>query len=243
MTLNTEPISIKDVDIDTLAIKEKVERGPDCFSRTIVYGTKLLLIETPVLTIPFRMIQRKQPRGLQRFVAVSLENVDSDIKLFREFLETIDHMVACEIEDMDIHGIQQISPLVARKGKQKEDYLRCKVVSNKVMVKCDVFVNGEKYSKQLVNFEDFVKRGQKCQLHLQLNPLWKNKKFFGISYQIKAINFLCEKSEFTKKEPPEHFPLIDEEKCPTSPSPKPKFLTKISYIDSSKSKDKEETDF
>ena len=198
---NTLPMDFDEVDTEQLTISERVSRTSDGYSANIKYDNKTLLIVTPILRIVFPL--RKYDYGSivkKHALCLSLDPSQDYAEAFRVWLEEINEMAKSQMGEYEgeVEKLNQYKQIHYHKEGRFPPYLRCKMVNNKEQFKCDIFKNGEKMDGAIDYVDGMLKKGVKVQCHLQLNPLWKFKDRYGVSYQIKAINVLDEQVEVFK---------------------------------------------
>lgn len=179
----------KEIDFKNFKLNPIIVRGKGCSSINIGYDGKPLLLQTPVLTSTFQLQGYCYPGTTTKKYSLNVDlNQKLDgVKEFTELLCKIDSCAKGSVEDFKEEDLTYLSPIKTPKSELYPEHLRCKMVSNLEKFKFNAYLGNKSISTSISNIESLIKRGTKMKLVLQLNPIWKVNKQFGVSYQIVGM--------------------------------------------------------
>jgi len=160
----------KDIIIENLLIKKKIGVGNNIYNYPIKYLNNSLIIQTPILTMPFG----KYSYGSKSYIDSSFINdvVDKDMACFKEVITKINNEV-----------IKYIS-----KSNKKLKFINSIKNSNDIYsdrmrlnIQEDILVFNEK--KDLVS-QEYLKAKAYVKFLITPNNIWQNEEKYGITWTI-----------------------------------------------------------
>lgn len=200
---------VENIDFEKFEILGQIDRTSDSWSMDLLYEGKKLQISVPQMICTFTLkayVYPNKPEKKNYSLCLTLDETKQGVTTFRNFLNNIDENVKSMADkegwekELDI----EFNSPIRQPNKDFKAYLRCKMVSNKQKFKFQAFENGKPFIPTIEKIEKMVKRGQPVETIIQLNPIYKVDKYYGITYQIKAINFLTENFTFNPGDEKEH---------------------------------------
>lgn len=160
----------KDIIIDNLIIKKKISIGSNIYNYPIKYLNNPLIIQTPILTMPFG----KYSYGSKSYIDASFINdvVDKDMANFKEIIVNINNIVINYISKNNKK--LQFTNSIKNSNNIYSDRIRLNIQD-------DILVFNEK--KDLVNHE-YLKAKAYVKFIITPTNIWKNSEKFGISWTI-----------------------------------------------------------
>jgi hypothetical protein len=193
--------SANDVDFQLFKLRAKNIKSSDggqwCVE--ILYNGERFKIQAPqmVTTFPLTAYQHKSAKHPSYSLSLQLDEKDQDIKLFADLLREINNC-AIKSAEQDLLTQEEKKTLVFNnpvrppKDPKYPHFLRCKMVNNSQRFKFNCYVNRERIDPTIETMKDLLPARCKVNVILQLNPIWKHKKEYGISWQIKSLNIIDE---------------------------------------------------
>ena len=232
-------MDISDIDFNKFEILRPIMRGQDSWSQTITYDGVELEVKFPKASCTFPLNEYKYEEKKQS--KYSLNITLNDIKDGHDELQTLLEDIDQNVQDLykTNHPDDNwtfVSSIKEPKDKKYKPMLRVKLVSNSKRFKCDIFENGKKLKdKTIAKIKPKIVRGTEVELICKLNPIWKVKNRFGVSWQIVGLNIITKNTtyKFSNKEeifnntskpvtteaiPIVPMPVIINNKPPTTPS-------------------------
>jgi hypothetical protein len=185
---------IRDIDWDKFEILNRVDRGTDCWSRPIMYNGRELEIQLPVMSTTFEVgtFHRKNDPQPQYSLCLTIDDNQPKVKEFHDFIKKLNANVKdlCN-KDFNKEKIQcQFNNRIKQKKVEYKPYFQIKLISNRTRFKFQAMLNEKEFTPTIDAFKEKIKTGTKVECIIQLNPIWKWRNEFGISFQLKAINIL-----------------------------------------------------
>ena len=193
---------VDDIDFHKIKLSDPIKRG-NGWSQSFTYNKENLKIETPELVCTFPVNSYKyNDKSTEKFsLTVTLDDHKDGVGNFKDFIAVIDETVQTTYKDDykedEPNWTYYSSIKIDKDGKYKPN-LRCKMVSNRNRFKCNIFKDGEVISDKIEDVRKVVKRGTVVKLILQLNPIWKINKKYGVSWQILGLNIIDKNVRFSR---------------------------------------------
>ncbi len=191
-----------EIDFNKFEVKSQISRGDSQWSVKILYEGKTLKIQTPIVSSTFNLQGYTYPGQTQTKYSlnVTLDPKMEGLKGLIELIEEIDkHAQNTANEDYDVKECEYVSPIKTSDNPKYLPHLRCKMVSNSYKFKFKAYLDGTEFIPTIEEMEKLVKRGTKLEIILQLNPLWKVRGKYGVSYQIVGLNIINEEVSFRRE--------------------------------------------
>lgn len=191
-----------EIDFTKFEVKSQISRGDSQWSVKILYQGATLKIQTAILTSTFNLQGYTYPGQTQKKYSlnVTLDPNMEGISDLKKLIEQIDaHAQNTANEDYGVKDCEYVSPIKVPENPKYLPHLRCKMVSNSYKFKFKAYVDGVEFEPTIEVLEGLIKRGTKMELILQLNPLWKVRGKYGVSYQIVGLNVIDEEVKFRRE--------------------------------------------
>ena len=159
-----------DIIIENIIIKKKISIGSNIYNYPIKYLNNSLIIQTPILTMPFG----KYSYGSKSYIDASFINdvVDKDMVNFKEIIVNINNLVINYITKTN--NKLNFFNSIKNSNNIYSDRIRLNIQE-------DILVFNEK--KHLVSHE-YLKSKAYVKFLITPNNIWRNEEKFGISWTI-----------------------------------------------------------
>ena len=160
----------KDIIIENLLLKKKICVGSNIYNYPIKYLNDSLIIQTPILTMPFG----KYSYGYNSYIDSSFINdiVDKDMACFKDVITKINNKVIKYISKYN-KKLKFINSI-----KKSNDVYSDRMRLN---IQEDILVFNEK--KDLVN-QEYLKAKAYVKFLITPNNIWQNEEKYGITWTI-----------------------------------------------------------
>ena len=191
---------IADIDFNKFKVKSQITKGYGQWCVKILYGGETFKVQAPQMKTTFDLLGYTYPNmSTKRYsLAVTLDDKDPDIKAFIDLLEEIDYSAKNTARNEfftqeELDTLVYNSPIKTPEDKKYLPHLRCKMVSNATRFKFKCWINKKEITPWIEDMEKLLKRNRKVDMILQLNPIWKNEREYGVSWQIIGLNIIDER--------------------------------------------------
>lgn len=160
----------KDIIIDNLLIKKKIGVGHKIYNYPIKYLNDSLIIQTPILTMPFG----KYSYGSKSYIDASFINdvIDKDMACFKETITKINNLVIKYISNTK--NKQKFINSIKNSNDIYSDRIRLNIQE-------DILVFNER--KDLVS-QEYLKAKAYVKFLITPNNVWQNEEKYGITWTI-----------------------------------------------------------
>ena len=160
----------KEIIIENILIKKKISVGPNVYNYPIKYINNALIIQTPILYMPFG----KYSYGTKSYIDSSFINdvVDKDMACFKEIITKLNNFVIKYISKT--HKKLNFISSIKNSNEIYSDRI-------KLMIQEDILVFNEK--KELLS-QDYLKSKSYVKFLISPSFIWLNNERFGISWNI-----------------------------------------------------------
>ena len=189
-----------EINTEEFTILPITERDNDCWSANILYDGEMLHLQSPPLLVTFDLNDYKYPgtSKVKFSITCTLDKTTPNVNEFVRLLEFIDTNAENSFPEK-VKGLNYISSIKKDKNGKFDPTIRFKLVSNKNRFKCKILENGNEVSDNINSVKSKLIKGTKIRLIIQLNPIWKVKNNYGVSFQALAINIIKVKTNFRKE--------------------------------------------
>jgi hypothetical protein len=159
----------KDIIIDNLLIKKKICVGNNIYNHPIKYLNNSLIIQTPILTMPFG----KYSYGSKSYIDASFINdvVDKDMACFKEIVTKINNEI---IKYISKNNKTKFINSIKNSNDIYSDRIRLNIQE-------DILVFNER--KDLVS-QEYLKAKAYVKFLITPNNIWQNESKYGITWTI-----------------------------------------------------------
>lgn len=184
-----------EVSPSDLSFVGKNDHDNNSFSIPIIYKEDALLIQTPWLVNVFGLsTYRNKGKDKQEFsIELSMNPKKGPSGELLAWLESVDKCME-SLKDMEDSGVSTTSTYVSpiKYSERFDPFLRVKVYSNETHLQPDFYLDDEKVPNTKENCLKNINRNCKCQIVMEMNPLWIAPDKYGYSFKARAINVIKE---------------------------------------------------
>lgn len=183
-----------EVKPEKFKVLDKISRyQKSSWSAKILYGKETLKLQTPPLLCAFDLssykYEDKKECKKNYSISLSLDPEINGVTAFKDLLNNIDKMAQNTFKE-DCAECTFVSSIKESKDNKYPQMLRCKLVNNFKRFKFKFTVNGKHQNDSIENVQKILVKGTRVTAVVQLNPVWKVKNKFGVSYQILGLNII-----------------------------------------------------
>jgi len=179
------------IDPSKFNISDNIIKGTRAWCSPVTYDGKTLELITPIMTLAFPLSSYQYPGKpkINYSISVELDSNNPNYKSLNQVIQGIDANTKKTFES-DLSDHQFISSVKYSNNGKYVPTLRLKMVSNSHRFKCVIKRNGEYVSDEIEPVKRLLVKGVKLKLKIQLNPIWKVNKKYGVSYQVLEMDVM-----------------------------------------------------
>ena len=181
MDLDTKPQIFKsqNIIIDNITFKKIYSIGNNIYNQPIKYILKDLIIQTPIIYIPFGINSYNN----KKYLDISLLNIESDTEMieFKKFICNINELVIKKIKTIRTKNHKNIMSFKNSLKKTSNSFFPDRVrlsISESILVYNDY--------KRKISF-DCIQPKIYCKMLISPKCIWYSKKDFGIVWNILQV--------------------------------------------------------